>query len=192
MKKILYLIVVFIFCSCKQETKDKRVNITTKEEKEKGVLKYNFYRQNGDLDKTLEYINLCGKNYLNQGWYFKNNTDTIFERSHYYKIFVEKKTLKTMETTKITMFYKPLLQNTVSGILINKNIDVDYCNLNMVKLDTIYFVDNRLEFYQGFKNKGKTNIGGYILEMSKKSIKKENKNQFNERRVYFNISFEVR
>ena len=182
--------IVLSFFSC---TKEKKEKITIQGVRKEGNLKYNFYKKNGKLNKTLEFINLCGKKYLNQGWYFNNSSDTIYEKSNFYKIIVEKNILKTNETSKITIYYNPLLKNTVSGLLIsNQNVDLDYCNLNAAKLDTIYFVDNKLQFYQSFKNKGKVRIGGYILEISKILKNNDNRNEYDERKVYLNITFEVK
>ena len=191
MKKIFCIIVIVsIIVSC--EKKVKSINISSLSEKQNGITKFNFYKKNGKLEKTLEYIDICGNKYLNQGWYFNDYEDTLSNKGNYFKIYVEKKILRPTETSKITILYKPLRQNTICGILISKNISIDYCNLTDVKLDTIYFINNKLEFYQGFKSKGKTNIGGYILEISDRSIRVDNHKEFDERKVYFNIPFEVK
>ena len=157
MKKIIFLLILFFFNSCRKEKTNNILEISTEYQKSKGIKIYNFYRNDGSLEKSLEYINLCGKEYLNQGYYFDKNKDTIFHKSNFYKISVEKRILKTNETSKITIKYKPLLKNSVYGILLsNENVNLDFCNLENSKLDTIFFVDNKIEFYQSFKNKEMT------------------------------------
>lgn len=155
--------------------------------------KYKFYNKNGELDKELEYINLCGKKYLNQGWYFNKNLDTSYDKSNYYKIFVERNVLKPSERSRIIIKYKPLMKNSISVMLLgDKNIDDDFCNLNKMRLDTLYFVDNKIEFVQSFKSKGNKNIGGYIFEIKKLNKKINNNSVYDERKVYFKIPFVVR
>ena len=192
MKTCIYSLFFIMLFSC-NENEHEIENITKPEEKKEGITKYNYFNKDGKLNKTLEYINLCGKQYLNQGWYFNANSDTLYDKSNYYKIEVEKKNLKPYETSKIKITYKPYLKGSVSGILLSrKNIKPDYCDLNYEKLDTIYFVDNKLVFQQGFKSKGNKIVGGYILEMKKEKKMVNKKNVYKERKVYFKIHFEVK
>ena len=186
--KIILLLFSFLY-SCKSDKQNNTIEISHIKQNPEHIEKYSFYRDDGSLDKTLEFINLCGKKYLNQGIYFTKNKDTIFSKSNYYKLIIEKNEIKLNELTKITITYKPLLKNSVSGLLLSKeNIDLNFCNLNKSKFDTIFFVDNKIEFYQKFKKRGKKNIGGYILEMDKELKNKT----YNERRVYLSISLEVK
>lgn len=186
---IIILFSLFIFNSCQKGNDNNVVEISTNEQQLKGIKMYNFYRNDGSLEKTLEYINLCGKQYLNQGFYFNKSKDTLFDKSNFYELNVEKHTLNINETSKITIKYEPLLKNSVSGLLLSKdNIDIDFCNLKNSKLDTIFFVDNKIEFYQSFKNKGKKILGGFILEVDKNL----NNKIYDERKVYLTIPFEVK
>ena len=34
--------------------------------------KWKYFKKNGNLDKVVEYVNVCGNQYTNQGWYFEN------------------------------------------------------------------------------------------------------------------------
>jgi hypothetical protein len=189
MKKIIFLFVLFIINSCQNDRGNNVIEISTKKQQMEGIKMYNFYRKDGSLEKTLEYINLCGKEYLNQGFYFNESKDTLFDKSNFYKIYIEKKVLNTNEVSKIIIEYEPLLKNSVSGLLLSKdNIDLDFCNLEKSKLDTIFFIDNKIEFYQRFKNKGIKRLGGYILEIDKNL----NNKIYDERKVYLTIPFDVR
>ncbi|WP_306353315.1 hypothetical protein [Flavobacterium sp. '19STA2R22 D10 B1'] len=189
MTKYLLLLMLCV-SSCKEDKNDDIQNISDAKIKNG---KYKFYKKNGELDKVLEYINLCGTQYLNQGWYFKNNMDTLFGKSNFYKISVEKSILKSDENSRIIIKYKPFMKNSISVLLLgNKNIDDNFCNLAKIRLDTLYFVDNKLEFNQSFRNKGTKMIGGYIIEFKKVPEKINNHNVYDERRVYFKIPFEVK
>jgi len=152
--------------------------------------KWLYYNYNGKLEKGFEYIILNGQQYTNQGWYIDNNNDTILAKSNFYRVSVEKKNLKLLEPTKIKIFYKPLSKNAVSGFLLSKEKSMkdDYSNLDEHKLDTIYFVDNKLEFSIGFKDEGNKNIGGYILEVNTDTTPK---GVYSERKVYLSIPLEV-
>ncbi|MQP23995.1 DUF3822 family protein [Flavobacterium sp. LMO8] len=173
--------------SCKDES-EKIIDISTKTEKQNGIIKRSFYKK-GKLEKTLEYVNICGKEYLNQGWYFNEKRDTIKSKGNSYEIKIEKSILNPLEESKITFFYKPFLKNTVSGILLCKENNIEYCDLENKKLDTLYFVDNKLEYTQTFRNKGVKNVTGYILEITKEL--RPNK-KYDERKVYFTLNFNVK
>ena len=97
---ILFIIINF---SCEKD-RNGFVDITSEADDKNAVEKFNFY-ENGKLKKTLEYINVCGKEYLNQGWHFNQSGDTIEKKSHYCKIKIERNFLKQLEKTKVTMNY---------------------------------------------------------------------------------------
>lgn len=190
MKKYYLILSILIVASCKKNDEN-----DTKGQVHDGIKtgKYKFYKKNGDLNKVLEYINLCGKEYLNQGWYFSKNLDTLHDNSNYYKISVEKNILKPNESSNVIIKYKPLMKNSISVLLLgDKDIDDNFCNLEKMRLDTLYFVDNQLEFKQSFKNKGIKNIGGYILEIKKLKNKINNHDVYDERKVYLKVPFDVR
>lgn len=183
---LTFLIIVINF-SC-GEKQDEIVDVSSKVDKENGVKKMSFYEK-GKLQKTFEYVNVCGKDYVNEGWYFNKNGDTIETKSHFYKIKIEKKILKPLEESKVTMIYKPLLKNTVSGILLCREDNISYCDLENKKFDTIYFVDNKLDYIQSFKYSGKKKLTGYVLEITKE-LRADKK--YDERKVYFTLNFTVK
>jgi len=190
--KTLYLyFLILILISCNVNKANTNIDISNTEEKNKGITKISYYNDNGELEKTLEYINLCGKEYLNQGWYFDKKGDTLLEKSHFFKVEVEKKVLDQREQIIIKISYKPLSRNTISGFLLSKEnlLKDDYCNLDEHAVDTLYFVNNKLQFSTGFKDKGQKNLGGYILEVTKKLTPE---GSYSERKVYLSIPFEVK
>ena len=62
-------------------------------------------------------------------------------------------------------------------------------DLKNKKLDTLYFVDNKLEYIQAFKSKGAKKVTGYILEITKE-LRVDKK--YDERKVYFTLNFTVK
>jgi hypothetical protein len=194
MKVNIYVLIYLIIFSCKNDKKETIKDITTLIEKKEGISKLNFYNNKNELLKTLEYIDLCGKKYLNQGWYFNKNHDTIYKKSNFFKIKIEKNVLKENEKTKINIFYKPYLDNCISVLLLSReNIENNYCEILKSKsYDTIYFINNKIEYYQSLEGKGKSYIGGYILEVKKLDKKINNKSVYDERKVYVKIPFFVK
>lgn len=192
MNKIFYIFIFFLLLSCKQDKKIFIKEITSIKEKREGIKKYNFY-ENDKLIKTLQYIDLCGKKYLNQGWYYNDRGDTIDKGSNYFKVSVSENLLKEYDSTKIAFFYKPILKKSILVLLICREDVSNYCEIDKhSQFDTLYFNnDNKLEYYQGFQNIGKTNIMGHIIEVSSELKKVNNHNVYDERKVYFKIPFEV-
>ena len=183
---ILFTFLIIITFSC-AEKQDEVVDVSSKTDKENGIKKLSFYEK-GKLKKTFEYVNVCGKEYVNQGWHFNEKGDTIKTKSHFCKIKIEKSILKPLEESKVTMIYKPLLKNTVSGILLSRENNINYCDLENKKLDTLYFVDNKLEYFQTFRTKGVKKVTGYVLEITKE-LRADKK--YDERKVYFTLNFTV-
>lgn len=140
------------------------------------------------MKKTFEYVNVCGKDYLNESWHFNENGDTIKKKSHFCKIKIEKSVLKPLKESKVTIMYKPLLKNSISGILLCRENNINYCDIENKKLDTLYFVDNKLEYFQTFRNKGVKKVTGYVLEI-KRELTADKK--YDERKVYFTLNFTV-
>jgi len=161
--------------------------VSSKSDIQNNIKKRNFYRD-GKLKKTLEYVNVCEKEYLNQGWYFNENRDTIEKKTHFCKIKIHKKSLKPEELSKVSMTYKPLLKNSVSAVLLSKENDLSYCDLENKKFDTLYFVDNKLQYLQSFKSAGNKKLTGYVLEITKE-LRKDG--TYDERKIYFTLNFKV-
>ncbi|MCF6133460.1 hypothetical protein [Flavobacterium wongokense] len=187
-KSVLFTFLLIIINFSCTEKQDEVVDVSSKTDKENGIKKLGFYEK-GKLKKTFEYVNVCGKEYVNQGWHFNEKGDTLEQKSHFCKIKIEKNILKPLEESKVTMIYKPLLKNTVSGILLCKEDNINYCDLENKKFDTLYFVKNKLEFIQSFRHTGHKKLTGYVLEISKELRADK---RYQERRVYFTLNFTVK
>jgi hypothetical protein len=189
MKKIILLLSI-LFLSC-TENKQTEIEVTSVKEKKEGKKVFEYYNDDV-LEKKLEYINLCNKLYLNQGWYYNKKKELDFERSNFFQATIGKTKLKVNDTTLVKFYYKPTIKNSIRVLLLcQKKID-NYCEITTCKhFDTLYFKNNRLDYVQSFAKPGKRNIGGYILEISRTMEKKKGKDFFKERRVYFKLPFEI-
>lgn len=184
------LLLIFCFISCK-ETSQSEIEVTSASEKKEGKKVFEYYKDDV-LEKKLEYINLCNKLYLNQGWYYNEKKELVLEKSNFFKTTIGKNKLKVKDTTLVKFYFKPIIKNSIRVLLLcQKKID-NYCEITTCKnFDTLYFKNNRLEYVHSFAKPGKRNVGGYILEISRTMKKKKGKDYFQERRVYFKIPFEV-
>ena len=159
--------------------------------KENKIGKWSYYSDDGRLEKVFEYINLNRHQYTNQGWYFNKNGDTLFNKSNFYKLKVKKSVLNPKEQTLVSISYNPLFKNAACGVLISKEklLKDNYSNFDERNVDTLYFVDDKLQFATEFKGKGHKNLGGCILEVNKNPTPEDT---YSERRVYISIPFDVR
>ncbi len=159
--------------------------------KKKMTGKWKFYKNNGRIDKVIEYINLCGKQYVNQGWYFNNNGDTINNRSNYFKLIKKNGKWKINKKYELRFIYQRILSNDSELLLcLSPDVNKNYCNVNQVKFDSAYSNTNNLVAKIGFASSGEKNLKGFIKEFyNKKSGKSESK--YTERIIFFDISIQV-
>ncbi len=132
--------------------------------KEMKLGKWKYFKKNGNLDKVVEYVNVCGKQYTNQGWYFENGKDTIKEFGNYYSVKIPKH-VKQNKLLKLTIYYNPIIAANPDLIFcIGTDVDKNFCNLEQTKLDTAYGVNNTIPLEIIFNKKGKKNLRGFIKE----------------------------
>src|SRR5690554_2810065 len=132
--------------------------------------KWTFYKKTGEIDKIIEYVNLNGKQYTNQGWYFNKDGDTIKEFGNYYNYKLSSNEIFAGEVFELEIEYKPLL--VVNGDLIavfHPKVESDYSNIDSISLDTIVFQQNKGFSKVSFKDSGKKNLRGYIQEIFRKN-----------------------
>ncbi|MBF6640427.1 hypothetical protein IVB69_02930 [Flavobacterium sp. J49] len=126
--------------------------------------KWKYFKTNGVLDKVVEYVNICGNQYTNQGWYFKNGKDTIKEFGNYYNLKLPK-SIKKNQLAKFYIYHKPLIALNPDLIFcIGTDVDENFCNLEKTKIDTVYGENNIIPVEIIFRNKGKKNLRGFIKE----------------------------
>lgn len=148
--------------------------------------KWTFYKKTGEIDKIIEYINLKGTQYTNQGWYFNKDGDTIKEFGNYYRYKLNPKKIQVGEAFELEIEYKPLL--VVNGdviALIHPEVNPDFSNIDSISLDTIIFYDNKAYSQISFKDKGEKNLRGCIQETYNKN------DSVSRRLLYINIPISV-
>lgn len=138
--------------------------------------KWKYYKKNGSLDKIFEYIDLCGKQYTNQSWYFNEKGESIkkFGYGNHYALTMQKNNYKVNEVISLKLKYKPLLfKNSNSIICLSPYIDKSFCNINKIKLDTVFSNDHNFNVLLQFSNKGNVNLRGFIKEFYNSSDPKD-------------------
>jgi len=97
----------------------------------------------GDTTKVYEYLNINGKEYLNQTWIKNQNGDTI--EGNYYQLSL-KDTVFVNEVITLRLFYKEPIISLNSEIILllpkSNEILADFSNINQSKLDTIFSLEH--------------------------------------------------
>jgi hypothetical protein len=158
---------------------------------EKGLKKgkWNFFNDKLIKTKTLEYINLCGTQYLNQGWHYDSKGDTIKIKSNFLKIKINQK-ISPNDTINIFFEYFPILSNKPTIVACQSvDLDDDFCNINKISLDTLITTSTKFKRKILFKDKGIYNLRGFIEEHNNLSI--NNSDEYKLRHVYYNLLIKV-
>ncbi len=156
--------------------------------------KWKYYKKNGKLEKIIEYINLCGKQYTNQGWYFDEKGDTLKEYGNYFKIKFLPKNIKKYDIVCLQMTYKPIIYLNSEVMLCfdtANNVSKDFCNIHRVKLAEFHKTSDVLKTYVRFESSGQKNIRGYIKEYFNKESTRQDSITSGERYLYFDIPIKV-
>lgn len=156
--------------------------------------KWKYYDGNGKLKEIFEYLDICGKQYTNQGWCFdiKGNLIKKFKYEHNYILTMQKKNYKVNETINLNMVYKPFLfKNSNSIIYMSPKIERTFCNLNNVKLDSIYSVNHNFDIKLSFSTKGNKTLRGYIKEFYNKKADEIDSTTYGETFIYFDIPIKI-
>ena len=156
--------------------------------------KWKYYDGNGKLKRIFEYIDLCGKQYTNQDWSFdiKGNLIKKFRYEHCYTLSMQKNNFKVNEVINLNIVYKPILfKNSNSIIYMSPKIDRTFCNLNNVKLDSIYSVNHNFDIKLSFSTTGNKNLRGYIKEFYDKKVDEKDSTTHGETFIYFDIPIKV-
>jgi antitoxin component YwqK of YwqJK toxin-antitoxin module len=152
--------------------------------------KWNYFNKFSKKEKVLEYINLCGSQYLNQGWYFNKDGDTIKERSNYLTVRLDKSILKRNDTINLFFEYFPFLSKKPTLIACqSNNLDNKFCNIDKSSLDTIITQSTKFKRSLLFKDKGTYFIRGFVQEHNNLAI--DNKKDYKIRYVYYSLNLKV-
>ena len=163
-----------------------KLHSSGKELNEIKVGKWKFYTNN-KISSEIEYINLCNKEYLNQGLFYNTQGKIIKEKSNYFQLSNKKKSYKRNENIVFHVKYNSIWGNqSLSSAIIGTELLDNYCNIKEIKLDSILSKEHLFKFNFIFSKKGNKNIRGYIREFG---FIEEVKDDFvfQERKVYFDI-----
>jgi hypothetical protein len=155
---------------------------------------WKFYKD-GNIDKVFEYINLCGEQYLNQGWYYDGKGKLLYENTNYYEVQDYKPTLSVGEKTDVKIYYKRLLrtqnekQENILGFCLVKDTISNYCySLKNENIKCLYDITkDTIEFEFSSKNVGKFYVTGFIRE----NYEDKETGTTGNRDVFISIPFEV-
>lgn len=115
--------------------------------------KWKYYK-NKRLEKVLQYKNINGTQYLNQGWFFDNNGDSIKAYGNNYKFEYTINKKDSQNEIDISITYNPLIAKNANVILLyNEKLNKQFSNFHKIDLDTILFVNNRTEIKYILDNK---------------------------------------
>lgn len=150
------------------------------------------YNQKRQKVKRREFIDLNGKEYLNQEWDLDNKNNIIDNRGNNYLVSLNKKDYSPQEIIKIKIHYNPIFgRDSRAVVYMSPELKSDYSNLKQVRLDERYSLDNDFDILVRFSSKGSKNLRGYIQE----SLFLKNKpkdEQYSMREVYFNIPIVIK
>lgn len=150
--------------------------------------KWRYYDNDGKLIKVIEYVDLCGTQYTNQGWSYDRSGKVIEKGSNYYTLKTKRSQCKINEVINMDIHYQPILSiKSITFLCMSPKIKQDYCNLNTEKLDTLFSENNNFNFKLSFSKVGKKYIRGFIKEI----YYDKNIDQTSERIIYIDIPFNV-
>eukprot|EP00388_Colpodella_angusta_P009195 GDKJ01024615.1.p1 GENE.GDKJ01024615.1~~GDKJ01024615.1.p1 ORF type:complete len:278 (-),score=4.10 GDKJ01024615.1:181-1014(-) len=150
--------------------------------------KWRYYDKDGKLIKVIEYVDLCGTQYTNQGWSYDKAGNVIEKGSNYYTLKTKRSQFKTKEVINMDVHYQPILnRKSITFLCMSPKIKKDYCNLDKEKLDTLFSENDNFNFKLSFSKVGKKYIRGFIKEIYyDKKI-----DQTRERIIYIEIPFNI-
>ncbi len=155
---------------------------------EEAMGEWKFYKD-GALESIKEFIDVDGKQYMNQVWHFSKIGDTLKNKGNYYKIsytdnpklderltirFYLEEPLVTDKHTEMIVFYNIKYLNKETGKY-EKGMSNKILGVDKEALVTIKFKD--IEYFL---------LDGYILEISR-----DDTENILERRLYFDKKIEI-
>lgn len=148
---------------------------------------WNYYNRNGKIFKKQEFINLCGKHYINQSWEYDDKNQIIKDRGNHYEIILKRKEYLVGDTINIKIIYTPALgKESHNLIYVSPKISSNFCNIKNIKLDNWYSDSREINSKVVFSTKGVKNLRGYIQEYLLQKGKPKNM-EYLYREVYFDI-----
>lgn len=171
------------------------------------------FHKNGFISKRIEYLNIAGKEYANQGWYYDDKGNILSDIGNYMKLETPTDTVAIGEPVKfLATLSKPLFSydSEVSICIARKTTNdfkKDFSNINEILLDTFPSLKNlkkekaydqynlQVLFGLRFSNKGEYNLRGFLIETNpnyENSGVNNQKYDMLERKIYFEKKIYVR
>lgn len=126
--------------------------------KSKKTGKWKFYKDK-KLYKVMQYVNINGMQYLNQGWFFDKLGDTLREYGNNYKFDYLVTEENDQNVIDMTLNYNPLIaENSTVILLYNENLKKNFLNKDNIFFDTIFFHKNKAKFKYVIRGKRKTKV----------------------------------
>lgn len=148
---------------------------------------WNYYNVKGIIFKKQEFINLCGKHYMNQSWEYNDSNQIIKDKGNHYQIILKERKYFVGDTINIKVIYTPALGHESRNIIyVSPTISSYFCNIKEVKLDNWYSDSREFNSKVVFTTRGKKNLRGYIQEYLFQKDKPKSM-EYLYREVYFDI-----
>lgn len=169
---------------------------------------WNFYKNNGFIDKRKEYMNVHGGSYLNQVYNLNNNGDTLYNGSSFISIRTVKDTIVLNEPFQATAFVEVEFFKTKDSYIkvvvanVKENFTHDFSNEEEIKLDVFnnlsldttnqkWFpgVNKRhtAVFGKKFNSPGDKMVRGYVIEIFDQEPTETDSIIKRERNIYFDL-----
>lgn len=148
MRYSIYMILLIVLIGCKKEKPNVIQQIIVNDTLiAKGQMDdtlkigyWKYYDQENRLVAISDYKIVNDKSYLNQEIVFDKSGDTIFEKSSYFSFSFG-------HDNSVQLKFKKILdQESYAFFIYSDKINSDFSNIDVVKLDTIFFKEDQITF----------------------------------------------
>lgn len=160
----------------------------------KRIGKWKFINHKANTLKIVEFKNICGDEYPNQEWNYRDKDKLDFNFSSFYYFKLKNTISRKGGTNYLTIKYVPMIKKeTICMIHFSKEIDSLFCNVDKVKKDGFRLTDSlTFTLPLKFESRGKKNLRGFIEEHLFQDVKGSDYSNHKIRTVYFDIPIEVK
>ncbi len=126
--------------------------------KNKRVGEWNFYNDDNQISKKLEYLIIDDDQYVNQGWYYDDRGNIRKNIGNHIKIEMKSDTIKVNEVAKVLITLEMPLFSFDSDVIVyvpkdnTHKLKSDYSNFYEIELDTLLSLKNekRTKEYESY------------------------------------------
>lgn len=173
-----------------REYQDGKLRSQGKRYKEGKIGQWVYLDRGRSTIKMFEYINLCGNQYTNQGWHYDSTGKLIFSKSNFYEVIGLPEAISRGEVLSFQVNYQPVLSGSKSFLCLSSEITKEYCNVERMKLDTVWSQDHSFDMKMRFAKPGAKLIRGFITEFTEQPTKNDS-SRYNTRKVYVTLNLFV-